>query len=256
MVSVVVENIVIDIPVFGAGSRSLRNSILSAATGGAIKVRDGHKLSVRAVDGVSLTLGHGDRLGLVGHNGAGKSTLLRVMAGIYEPAGGRVRIEGRIAPIFDLGFGMDPHSNGWDNMLLRGISLGLTLAEIRSKMDEIAEVSELGEFLDMPLRAYSAGMAARLAFAISTSIKADVLLIDEGIGAGDAAFLEKAKQRTDQLIKEAGILVFASHSDVLVQQWCTHALWLEHGKPRMLGEVGEELAAYRNAVTAAVAPAA
>lgn len=248
MVGITIENVVVDIPIYGTGSRSLRNSILSAATGGAIKVSDGHKLSVRALDGLTLSLKQGDRLGLVGHNGAGKSTLLRVMAGIYEPMGGRVRIEGRIAPIFDLGFGMEPHSNGWDNMLLRGISLGLSLNQIRERMDEIAAVSELGEFLDMPLRTYSSGMAARLAFAISTSITADILLIDEGIGAGDAAFLEKARQRTDKLIQNAGILVFASHSDALVQQWCKQALWLEHGKPRMLGEVGEVLDAYRTAI--------
>jgi ABC-2 type transport system ATP-binding protein/lipopolysaccharide transport system ATP-binding protein len=248
MIGISIENVVIDIPIYGTGSRSLRNSILSAATGGAIKVSDGHRLSVRALDSLSLSLKRGDRLGLIGHNGAGKSTLLRVMAGIYEPAEGHVRVEGQIAPIFDLGFGMEHHSNGWDNMLLRGISLGLSLNQIRERMEEIAEVSELGDFLDMPLRTYSSGMAARLAFAISTSITADILLIDEGIGAGDAAFLEKARQRTDKLIQGAGILVFASHSDDLVRQWCTHALWLEHGKPRMHGEVNEVLAAYRAAI--------
>lgn len=251
MIGISVENIVVDIPIYGAGSRSLKNNILSAATGGALKTRDGDKLSIRAIDGLSLTLNRGDRLGLVGHNGAGKSTLLRVLAGIYEPNEGRIRTSGRIAPIFDLGFGMDPYSNGWDNMLLRGISLGLSLGQTREKMDEIAAVSELGEFLDMPLRTYSAGMAARLAFAISTSITADILLVDEALGAGDAAFLEKAKQRTDKMIKDSGILVLASHADTMIQQWCTHALWLEHGKPRMMGDVDDVLAAYRNAVASA-----
>lgn len=251
MIGISVENIVVDIPIYGAGSRSLKNNILAAATGGAIKTRHGDKLSIRAIDGLSLTLNRGDRLGLIGHNGAGKSTLLRVLAGIYEPSEGRVRTSGRIAPIFDLGFGMDPYSNGWDNMLLRGISLGLSLNQTRAKMDEIAETSELGEFLDMPLRTYSAGMAARLAFAISTSITADILLVDEALGAGDAAFLEKAKQRTDRMIQDSGILVLASHVDSLIQQWCTHALWLEHGKPRMMGDVDDVLAAYRSAMAAA-----
>jgi ABC-type polysaccharide/polyol phosphate transport system ATPase subunit len=167
------------------------------------------------------------------------------MAGIYPPTEGRVRVEGRIAPIFDLGFGMDPDSTGWDNILLRGIALGLTLDEIRPAVQDIADVSELGDFLDMPLRTDSAGMTARLAFAISTSVKADVLLIDEGIGAGDASFLHKAKQRTNKLIEEAGLLVLASHSDPLVTEWCTHALWMEHGKPRMMGPVADVLWHYR-----------
>ncbi|MEZ5782807.1 MAG: ABC transporter ATP-binding protein [Rhizobiaceae bacterium] len=248
MSSITLDSITVDIPILGAGTRSLKNSLISAATGGTLKVRDGYKLSVRAVDGLSLELNHGDRLALIGHNGAGKSTLLRVMAGIYPPTEGSVRVEGRIAPIFDLGFGMDPDSNGWDNILLRGIALGLSLDEIRPAVQEIAEVSELGEFLDMPIRTYSAGMSARLAFAISTSVRADVLLIDEGIGAGDAAFLNKAKQRTNKLIEEAGLLVLASHSDQLIVDWCTQGLWLEHGKPRMIGPVEEVLWHYRVSV--------
>jgi len=251
MSSITLENVTVDIPILGAGTRSLKNSLLSAATGGTIKVRDGYKLSVRAVDGLSLSLRRGSRLALIGHNGAGKSTLLRLMAGIYPPTEGRVRVEGRIAPIFDLGFGMDPDTTGWDNIVLRGIALGLSLDEIRASTDEIAAISELGDFLDMPIRTYSAGMSARLAFAISTSVKADVLLIDEGIGAGDASFLNKAKQRTAQMIEEAGLLVLASHSDQLVQDWCTEGLWMEHGKMRMLGPVNEVLEQYRASLEAA-----
>ena len=256
MSSIVLENVTVDIPILGAGTRSLKNSLLSAATGGTIKVRDGYKLSVRAVDNLSLSLKRGDRLALIGHNGAGKSTLLRVMAGIYPPSEGSVRVEGRIAPIFDLGFGMDPDSTGWDNIVLRGIALGLSLDEIRASTDEIAEVSELGDFLDMPIRTYSAGMSARLAFAISTSVKADVLLIDEGIGAGDASFINKAKQRTNRMIEEAGLLVLASHSDQLVMDWCTQGLWMEHGKSRMIGPVAEVLWHYRTSVEAAAAASA
>ena len=253
MSSITLDNVTVDIPILGAGTRSLKNSLLSAATGGTLKIRDGYKLSVRAVDGLSLQLNHGDRLALIGHNGAGKSTLLRVMAGIYRPSEGSVRVEGRVAPIFDLGFGMDPDTTGWDNILLRGIALGLSLDEIRPAIPEIAEVSELGDFLDMPIRTYSAGMTARLAFAISTSVKADVLLIDEGIGAGDAAFLNKAKKRTSKMIDEAGLLVLASHSDQLIADWCTQGLWMEHGRPRMIGPVEDVLEQYRASVEAAAA---
>ncbi|WP_182084839.1 ABC transporter ATP-binding protein [Aureimonas sp. ME7] len=245
MASVTFENVSVDIPVFNASNRSLKNNIISAATGGQISPRDTKRLSVRAIDGLSLNLEHGTRLGLVGHNGAGKSTILRVMAGIYAPTGGHVRVEGETAPMFDLAFGMDPDATGWDNIVLRGRLLGYSKSEIRRRMDEIGAVSDLGAFLDMPLRTYSTGMATRLAFAVSTSIRPDILLIDEGIGAGDAAFIQQAKERMRAFIGEAGLLVIASHSDELLRQWCTTAIWMEHGRKRMEGGIDEVLEAYQ-----------
>jgi ABC-type polysaccharide/polyol phosphate transport system ATPase subunit len=250
MPSIILDNVSVDIPIFNAGNRSLKNNIISVATGGQIKVRDGGRLSVRAIDGLSLKLEHGTRLALIGHNGAGKSTILRVMAGILEPSGGRVRIEGHVAPVFDIGFGMDGDSTGWENIMLRGLLLGLTQEEVKERIDGIAALSDLGEFLDMPLRTYSSGMVTRLAFAVSTSIKADILLIDEGIGAGDAAFLQKAKERIRQFIGGAGLLVLASHVEELILEWCDTALWMEHGKGRMLGPINEVLAAYRASIQA------
>jgi ABC-2 type transport system ATP-binding protein/lipopolysaccharide transport system ATP-binding protein len=244
MTSITLDNVTVDIPILNSGNRSLKNNILSLATGGQIQVRGGAKLSVRAVDSLSLDLREGDRLGLIGHNGAGKTTLLRVMAGIFEPTGGRVCVEGKIAPVFDIGFGMDPDSTGWENIVLRGIVLGLSLKEIRARQQEIADVSELGEFLDMPIRTYSQGMVTRLAFAVSTSVRADILLIDEGIGAGDAAFVKKAKVRLRDFIAHAGILVFASHATDLLREWCDTGLWMEHGKVRAHGPLEDVLAAY------------
>lgn len=250
MTSILLDRVGIDLPILNAGSRSLKNNLLSVATGGQIELRGGSKVVVRALEDVTLSFEKGTRVALIGHNGAGKSTLLRVMAGIYEPSAGDVAVGGRVASIFDIGFGMDPDSSGWDNIILRGVMLGLSLEEIRKRQVEIGASSELGEFLDMPLRTYSAGMTTRLAFAVTTSIRADILLIDEGIGAGDAAFFQKAKRRLAAFIEEAGILVLASHSEDLVREWCDTAVWLEHGRLREQGPIEAVLASYRTSVAA------
>lgn len=245
MASITFENVSVDIPVFNASNRSLKNNVLSAATGGQIQPRDSGRIAVRAIDDLSLELTHGTRVGLIGHNGAGKSTMLRVIAGIYTPTGGRVTVEGDVAPMFDIGFGMDPDATGWDNIILRGMLLGYSKREIQAKAHDIALVSDLGEFLDMPLRTYSAGMSTRLAFAVSTSIQPDILLIDEGIGAGDAAFIAQARERMRTFVGEAGLLVLASHADDMLRQWCQTGIWMEHGRMRMHGGIEEVLAAYQ-----------
>ncbi|PZO79236.1 MAG: sugar ABC transporter ATP-binding protein [Mesorhizobium amorphae] len=250
MTALTLQDVSVDIPIFNAGNRSLKNNILSMATGGQIKGRDGARPAVRAIEALSLDLRQGARLALVGHNGAGKTTLLRVMAGIYEPTVGKVTVQGKIAPIFDIGFGMDPDSTGWDNIILRGMLLGLSRKEIEERQNEIAEASDLGEFLDMPLRTYSAGMSTRLAFAVSTSIRADILLVDEGVGAGDAAFFKKAKARLREFVRDAGILVLASHAEELLREWCETALWMEHGRVRGYGPLEDILAAYRASLAA------
>ena len=244
MASITFESVSVDIPIFNASNRSLKNNVISAATGGQIQPRDSGRLSVRAVDQLSLSLEHGTRVGLVGHNGAGKSTILRIMAGIYAPTAGRVSVSGDVASMFDLAFGMDPDATGWDNIILRGMLLGYSKQEIQRRADEIGAISDLGEFLDMPLRTYSTGMATRLAFAVSTSIRPEILLIDEGIGAGDAAFLQQAKERMRSFVSEAGLLVLASHADDLLRQWCTTAIWMEHGRMRMHAGIEEVLEAY------------
>ena len=250
MASINLKDVVVDIPIFDAGSRSLKNNVLAAATGGQIKPREGAgKVLIRAIDGLTLNLEHGERLGLVGHNGAGKSTILRVIAGIYEPTGGQIAVEGEVAAMFDIGFGMDPDATGWENIVLRGMLLGYSRKAIESRSNEIGEWTGLGEFLDMPLRTYSTGMATRLAFGVSTSMTPDILLIDEGIGAGDAAFLDKAKHRLQTFIGNAGLLVMASHSNELLRQWCTNGLWMEHGRIRHYGLIDETLTAYTTATS-------
>ena len=185
---------------------------------------------VEALRDITLSLKEGDRVGLVGHNGAGKSTLLRLLSGIYEPTRGSARIRGRVAPVFDLGVGMDPEISGYENIIIRGLFLGQTRKQMLAKIDEIAEFTELGEYLSMPLRTYSTGMRVRLAMGVVTSIDPEILLLDEGIGAVDAEFMKKARVRLQDLVERSGILVFASHSNEFLAQLCDTAMWIDHGR--------------------------
>jgi ABC-type polysaccharide/polyol phosphate transport system ATPase subunit len=209
----------------------------------------------KALDDVSLSVPDGSLTALLGPSGGGKSTLLRVLAGIYEPRVGSVRVEGRVTPMFDINLGIDPESTGYENIVLRGLYLGLTRAEILARRDSVAEFTELGPFLDIPVRTYSAGMQARLAFAMATCIEPEILLLDEGISAGDASFLEKANERLDHFIKKAGILVLASHSVSLVRRLCNRAVLMEHGRMVWAGDIEEGLALYLERFPAAMAEA-
>jgi homopolymeric O-antigen transport system ATP-binding protein len=245
MATIQLEGVSLSFPIYDASSRLLRTQMLVVSTGGRIGADARNHVTVQALDDIWLTIKHGDRLGLVGHNGSGKTTLLRVMAGIYEPTRGRVIVDGKAAPIFDLGIGMDPEASGYENIRLRGLYLGLSRAEIRAVTGEIAQFTELGSFLDMPIRTYSAGMHARLAFAISTCIKPEILLLDESIAAGDAAFLGKAKRRLEEFAAHAGIFVLASHSESIIRENCNKALLLEHGRVLAAGSVDEVFARYK-----------
>ena len=234
----------VDFPIFDAKSRSLKKKVIGVV-GGNIASED--KIPViEALRDVTLQLGHGARVGLVGHNGAGKSTLLRLLSGIYEPTRGSATITGRVAPVFDLGVGMDPEVSGMENIVIRGLFLGMTRKQMEARVDDIAEFTELGDFLRMPLRTYSTGMRVRLALGVVTSIDPEILLLDEGIGAVDAAFLEKSKRRLKELVERSGLLVFASHSDEFLRELCDTGIWMEHGKVRMQGELEDVLTAYRD----------
>jgi ABC-2 type transport system ATP-binding protein/lipopolysaccharide transport system ATP-binding protein len=216
---------------------------MNASTGGRIASIN-HQICVEALNDVSFELAHGDRLALVGHNGAGKTTMLRVLAGIYTPEAGRVTVKGRIAPLFDAGFGMDPDSSGYENIRLRGLYLGLKRHEIEEKIADIVAFTELGPFLSMPMRTYSNGMQTRLSFAISTSIDPEILLLDEGIGTGDSAFIEKANARLHRFIERTGIMVLASHSNELVRKFCNKALLMQNGRLVMFDTVDKVLENY------------
>jgi ABC-2 type transport system ATP-binding protein/lipopolysaccharide transport system ATP-binding protein len=236
------DGVTVDFPIYSGGSRSLKKTLVSIGTGGRIK-RGGGRISIQALKDVSIRLGHGDRLGLVGHNGAGKTTLLRTMSGVYEPTIGRVRASGRMATIFDFTLGLDFDATGYENITLQGMLLGLTRSGVAGLVDEIAAFTDLGGYLDMPIRTYSAGMLTRLAFAVATSTDPELLLMDEWIETGDADFFQRAEARLKTLIERAGILVLASHNLALIRHYCTSAAWLEHGQLKAIGPVEEVLAA-------------
>ena len=243
LVSITTENACVDFPIFDAKSRSLKKTVMGLVGG---NIASESKVPIiEALRDINLELGHGARVGLVGHNGAGKSTLLRLLAGIYEPTRGSAEVRGRVAPVFDLGVGMDPEVSGLENIVVRGLFLGMTRKEMEDRVDDIADFTELGDFLRMPLRTYSTGMRVRLALGVVTSIDPEILLLDEGIGAVDAAFLEKSKKRLAELVERSGLLVFASHSDEFLKELCDTAIWMEHGQIRQHGELTEVLTAYK-----------
>ncbi|EIE97175.1 galactan export ABC transporter ATP-binding subunit Wzt/RfbE [Saccharomonospora glauca] len=243
MISIDVRNAYVDFPIFDAKTRSLKKRVLGKV-GGKIGTESRVPI-IEALHDINLSLKSGDRVALVGHNGAGKSTLLRLLSGIYEPTRGAARVRGRVAPVFDLGVGMDQEISGYENILIRGLYLGMSRKEMEKRIDDIAEFTELGDYLSMPLRTYSTGMRVRLALGVVTSIDPEILLLDEGIGAVDAAFLNKARDRLVDLVKRSGLLVFASHQDDLLLELCTSAIWMEEGRMKMQGSLREVLTAYK-----------
>jgi ABC-2 type transport system ATP-binding protein len=237
------KNAWVEFPIFDAKSRSIKKAFLGKA-GGSIGRNTSNVVVIEALRDITLSLKMGDRVGLVGHNGAGKSTLLRLLSGIYEPTRGSATVQGRVAPVFDLGVGMDPEISGFENIIIRGLFLGQTRKQMLAKVDEIAEFTELGEYLSMPLRTYSTGMRVRLAMGVVTSIDPEILLLDEGIGAVDAEFMKKARSRLQDLVARSGILVFASHSNEFLAQLCSTAMWIDHGTVKLTGGIEEVVGAY------------
>jgi len=199
-----------------------------------------------ALQDVSFDVQKGEVLGIIGRNGAGKSTLLKVIAGIYIPGQGEVTVEGKIASLIGGSLGIDPELTGRENIELRGLFLGLSKAEIRRRLEDIIDFTELGSFIDLPFRTYSAGMRARLDFAISTSIQAEILLLDEGLGVGDASFVDKASKRMDSLARAAGIVVVASHSEELLRQTCSEAALMDAGQILAIGTIDEVFTRYNS----------
>ena len=250
-IGVEARDIVLDYPLYRVKPQLLATELLRGATGGLVS--GGAKLPiVRALRGVSFSLEPGDRVGLVGHNGAGKSSLLKVLAGIYPPACGSISVRGRVVSTLNISLGMEPDATGYENIVIRGLLMGLKRPEINRKIADIAEFTELGKYLDMPVRIYTAGMATRLAFATITAMDADILLMDEVIGAGDASFVDKAESRLNSFLKRSKILVLASHGDQMIRKLCNRALLLEHGQVIADGNPDAVLATYRQRVVKAV----
>jgi lipopolysaccharide transport system ATP-binding protein len=242
-----VQNLSVLFPLYHGSSRSLKKMVVAAASGRLGKDQQ-RRVVVRALNDVSLHLESGDRLGLIGSNGAGKSTLLRVLAGIYEPVLGRLRVTGSLNALLDPNLGMNPELTGRENILLRGLYNGLPKSALPRLEEDVADFAGLADFLDLPVRIYSAGMVVRLGFALATAIRPQILLMDEWFMAGDATFMEKARARLEEMVRGADILVLSSHQMSIVRNWCTRVLWLDQGQVVADGPADEVLDRYLGTV--------
>jgi homopolymeric O-antigen transport system ATP-binding protein len=238
---IILNNVGLEFPVYGAPSRIGDDNVSTTVIGGVTRRISKHYVGVTALSDINLHITSGSRLAIVGPNGAGKSTILRVMAGIYHPNNGSVSISGQVSTLFTLNAGADPNLTGYQNIWRLGYLRGMTTQQIASKLDEIVEFAELGDFIHLPNRIYSSGMMTRLDFAISTMSRPDILLIDETFGTGDASFHEKAQRRVDQMIEDSKILVFASHNPAILESFCTHGILLARGRIDMFDKLGPVL---------------
>jgi ABC-2 type transport system ATP-binding protein len=238
----------VQLPIYNARSRSLKNTIARRAVGATIGSRPSDDLIVvNALNNITLSMRPGDRVGIIGHNGAGKTTLLRVLAGVYAPTSGSAEVVGKVSALTDMAMGIDPEASGHDNIITRAILLGMNYLQARELAPEVEQFTELGEYLDLPVRTYSTGMLLRLAFAVTTTIRPDILIMDEMIAAGDASFMEKATERINSLIAESTIFVLASHSEEALKRFCNRAIWLNAGELADDGPLDPVLAAYNKA---------
>ena len=238
------QGVCVDFPIFNSSGRSLKKRLMHVATGGQLTEDAIGVIVIRALDNLTFKIRDGERLALLGHNGAGKTTLLRVLSSVYAPTSGSALIQGNLGSLIDISLGIDPEASGLENIYIRGRLLGMSAAEIKEKTPEIVEFSELGDFIEMPVRTYSTGMHMRLAFTISTTLRPEILLMDEWLSVGDEGFKHKAEARMKEVVQSTSILVVATHSRELVMHTCTRALWLEHGKVKMDGAPQEVCDAY------------
>ena len=229
MASIVFDKVSVEYPIYNSSHMSLRKQLLRIGVGGLISKDKGRKLVICALNNVSFKLENGDAIGLIGHNGAGKTTLLRTMAGIYTPISGKVTRVGSTSTIIELGAGLDAELTGYENIFRMALLLGMSQDKIDAAIPGIERFTELGDFLSMPVRTYSSGMLMRLMFAVNTAVRPEILLVDEMFGTGDASFQKKAYQRMHELIEDAHIFVFASHSQDLIRKYCKRIFQLEHG---------------------------
>jgi len=244
MAHIILNNASVVLPIYNSSARSITNTIVSAATGGVLTAQKGGHLSIEALKDLNLEIRSGDRLGIVGHNGAGKSTLLRLLSGVFEPSSGKISRSGSISSLVDIALGINGENTGRENIFLRGKLMGLSKRQIDQKIEEIIEFSELGDYINLPVRIYSSGMLLRLAFSVSTSISADILIMDEWLSVGDGAFAERSSERLRELVDNSEILVIASHARELIEETCNKVVWLEHGVIKKVGPVAEIVPEY------------
>jgi ABC-2 type transport system ATP-binding protein len=244
MARIDLRSVSVEFPIYNMNARSFKKDFLRMATGGTISEDSHQRVVIRALTNLTLSLEHGDRVGIIGHNGAGKSTLLRLLATIYEPTLGDINIEGHVSPMLDLMQGIEAELTGLENITIRGTLLGLKQQEIQQRTKEIAELTGLGDYLKMPTRTYSAGMRVRLAFAISATVNPEILLIDEIFNAVDAEFMKTAQKKLASLLGKSSIVVMANHSEEIIREFCTKAILLENGQLKYFGPVEQALEIY------------
>jgi ABC-type polysaccharide/polyol phosphate transport system ATPase subunit len=249
------RDVSVEFPIYSGGSRSLRKSLLLSAIKGNLGKDARDRISVRALSNLNLDIGHGERLALIGANGAGKSTLLKVLAGIYQPTRGRIQSVGRVSALLTSSVGLSPDATGRENIVMGGMYMDIHPREVRAKIDEIVDFTELGYYIDMPVRTYSSGMVIRLCFAVATAFPPEILLMDEWLSAGDAGFLEKARRRMETFVAGSSIVVLASHALPLLREWCTRAVLLEHGRIIADGSVDDVARLYLGPLAAPETPA-
>ena len=230
MAFISVRAVDVSYPVYGARGRSLKVKLLRKV-GGRLALDD-DRLIIRALEDITLSIRSGDRVALIGGNGAGKSTLLRVLAGILEPTSGKLEKRGHVSSLLDATMGMDPEATGYENIVMRSVFLGATYSQAKQCVTEVEEFSELGTYLQLPLRTYSTGMWLRLSFAIAMAARPEILVLDEMIGTGDAAFTAKAHGRLQNVVDQLDILILATHDLHMARSMCTRGVVLERGKSR------------------------
>lgn len=226
---IILNNVSLKLPVYGAKSSSFKNTLASSLTGGKLG-KDTKVTTIEALKKISIHLKNGDKLGVYGHNGAGKSTILRLLAGVYAPTSGTYKRVGTLNSLIDPSMGIEPDATGAENVKMRGVILGLSKNKISELLKDVTEFSGLGGYINLPVRTYSSGMQMRLAFAMSTAIKSDILLMDEWLSVGDIDFQRKAEKRMRSMLSNVGILILVSHSHELLRAECNKFLHLEHGE--------------------------
>lgn len=245
MTSIILNNVSLEYPVYNIMEFSLRYALAQSAIGGVLRKKRRNTYAIRALKDISFTLHRGDRLGLIGHNGSGKTTLLKTISGVYMPTAGEVSVEGKVSTLFDMSLGMHADITGYESLYISSLIRGNDPEETKKNLPSMAAFTELGDYLHMPMRTYSAGMKMRIGFAVATEGVPDILLIDEVFGTGDKDFAEKCRQRLLSLIENTGILVFSSHSEALIRQLCNKVMVLRHGEVVAFGETVEVLNLYK-----------
>jgi ABC-type polysaccharide/polyol phosphate transport system ATPase subunit len=237
---IVASSVSLVYPVYSIRAQSLRNTVMNMAVGGRLLRDSSDIVQVRALENVSFSVAEGERLGVMGHNGSGKTTLLKVLAGVYEPTGGHIQVRGNISSMIDIGLGADMEATGYENILTMGRMRGLSNGQVRAKIPEIVDFTDLGSYVHLPMKTYSAGMSMRLIFGVATSFDPDILLLDEWLGAGDAHFMDKAKERMSDVVSRSRCMVLATHSFGLIKDTCTKMMMLEGGRVAYYGAIPDE----------------